>query len=1049
MRLVALAFLLLLSPLALAEDGPPESPVDRRAGEVAWAVANGDDAALAKLQKDDTPDPWLVCEVLIVTGRREYAEAYAKRLDRYDYVQLSAYVAGRKTHVHDKDRLETLITAQWHSARGAVKKAIEMIDALAVDPKTVTGVLTLYSRASMRVPTRDVATIADRFAAAAEPATVLGWRSKAAFAIQGHGDYLLQMSKYAEGAERLAKAARLQEARGAKREVIRARYMLGHAHTIVGQHAEALSTFGKCLALAKELELVDEIGAALGAIAVIYSREGRPHRAIELKREALAYARKSKDPETIVVSLGNLAVDLMALSKYGEAMPLLEEGLALAEESDLPRHSTWIRSNIATVHRNTGRYAQAMVMFAKVVQEAGAQRNHRVEAHAHMQLSGCYILIDQPKKALPHLRSALALAESVGDMQQAAHIHMNRGTTFSMLGEYAKAREALESSAAIRRGMGDELGALRAEAALAAVFVDEGKSTEAIPFYIRVADALDALNDPGSAARARMKLSQAYLKTDQNEKAKAVLLALVPQVEEMADANLSAVLYFRLAHLSFQAGDYEKTRKYARLALDADRHTWAGLAEEEVARKRADTRVVCTMGADACQSLLDLDGAFAFHEEGRAGAFVEGMKARDAIREMVVPEHLRMEEDAARMAARVAENAVLEAKATGKRKAVRAALKQLEAARAEVVRVVSRIQSQAKVGASLIYPGAIPLAELRKRLAKDQALILFSSYEAESRAVVITRVSYDAFRLGSHADVQAAVEALALDDSSSSPDKAIAALQALTVERMLIPQGIKRLLVSPEGSLCYVPLALVFPNHEVTYVPSGTAYAVLQDMAKGKRGTKVLAVADPAYRGASRVPPSAQRGGLPTRLARLPETRVEAKALGDTVLAGEDATIERLREALKTQERWRAVHFACHGILDAVQPMWSALALSPTGAGVADFLTPIDLLRIPVRADLVVLSACETSRGKVYLGEGVVGLSRAFMYAGSPRILASLWKVDDAATRALMLEFYRLWKSEGVPTAQALRRAQDYVRAQPKWKHPYYWAAWVLWGLPD
>ena len=103
--------------------------------------------------------------------------------------------------------------------------------------------------------------------------------------------------------------------------------------------------------------------------------------------------------------------------------------------------------------------------------------------------------------------------------------------------------------------------------------------------------------------------------------------------------------------------------------------------------------------------------------------------------------------------------------------------------------------------------------------------------------------------------------------------------------------------------------------------------------------------------------------------------------------------------------------------------------------------------------DLVVLSACETARGKVESGEGVIGLVQAFQMAGAKQVLGSLWRVDDAATRALMERFYDLWLGKdgkpGVEAVEALRQAQAYVRSQEKWKHPYYWAAWVLWGLPD
>ncbi len=124
------------------------------------------------------------------------------------------------------------------------------------------------------------------------------------------------------------------------------------------------------------------------------------------------------------------------------------------------------------------------------------------------------------------------------------------------------------------------------------------------------------------------------------------------------------------------------------------------------------------------------------------------------------------------------------------------------------------------------------------------------------------------------------------------------------------------------------------------------------------------------------------------------------------------------------------------------------------------------MLRRKIPADLVVLSAWETGRGLIGHGEGIVGLMRAFMYAGAPRVICSLWKVDDEATLALMKRFYELWNpagtlseqseskgrengSAGLDVADALREAQTFVRGHEKWEHPYYWAAWVLWGLPE
>ena len=211
------------------------------------------------------------------------------------------------------------------------------------------------------------------------------------------------------------------------------------------------------------------------------------------------------------------------------------------------------------------------------------------------------------------------------------------------------------------------------------------------------------------------------------------------------------------------------------------------------------------------------------------------------------------------------------------------------------------------------------------------------------------------------------------------------------------------------------------------------------------------------------------RGGA---LSPLPATRKEVERVGTTRLLGAQASEGGLGEALPLSKRWRAVHFACHGLVDADRPMLSSLALSRAGDG-DGFLTALEILRTEIPADLAVLSACETGKGEIVQGEGIVGFTRAFMFAGTARVICSLWKVDDEATQALMIKFYELWnpqakpgdperpkgvegsRPKGLGAAEALQKAQQYVRdfrdenGKQKWKHPYYWGAWVLWGLPN
>jgi CHAT domain-containing protein len=211
----------------------------------------------------------------------------------------------------------------------------------------------------------------------------------------------------------------------------------------------------------------------------------------------------------------------------------------------------------------------------------------------------------------------------------------------------------------------------------------------------------------------------------------------------------------------------------------------------------------------------------------------------------------------------------------------------------------------------------------------------------------------------------------------------------------------------------------------------------------------VLAVGDHDY-GARVDGPRPRLAARAEQLVPLPASGLEAKAVGDVVLLKGNATETRLGKALQGRARWRALHLATHGLISSDRPLWSSLALAPDGES-DGFLTAIEVFRMSTPADLVVLSACETARGDQMDAEGIYGLTRAFMFAGASSVLCSLWRVDDEATKALMVKFYELWNPEegkGIGAAEALRRAQAFIRSHEKWAHPYFWAAWTLWGLP-
>jgi CHAT domain-containing protein len=154
------------------------------------------------------------------------------------------------------------------------------------------------------------------------------------------------------------------------------------------------------------------------------------------------------------------------------------------------------------------------------------------------------------------------------------------------------------------------------------------------------------------------------------------------------------------------------------------------------------------------------------------------------------------------------------------------------------------------------------------------------------------------------------------------------------------------------------------------------------------------------------------------------------------------ATTDQLRD-------YRIVHFATHGLINNQHPDLSGIVLSlvdEQGRPQNGFLRLYDIYNLKLDADLVVLSACQTALGKNIKGEGLVGLTRGFMYAGAPRVVASFWRIDDRATADFMKRFYSAMLKDGLKPAAALRAAQVSMSQDKRWQSPHYWAAFTIQG---
>lgn len=313
----------------------------------------------------------------------------------------------------------------------------------------------------------------------------------------------------------------------------------------------------------------------------------------------------------------------------------------------------------------------------------------------------------------------------------------------------------------------------------------------------------------------------------------------------------------------------------------------------------------------------------------------------------------------------------------------------------------------------------------------------------------------------------------------------------------------KRLLIVADGALQYIPFGalpvpesdaskapvLLVSEHEIVNLPSASVLALLRQQSRERKAEPMREVAiladpvfeksDPRVGNALRPPLAAGKDGVSdpisqstdqltrsiqdvnsgsqqsgTGLPRLAFSRREAAAIMAIAKPGtgmDALDFQANRETALSNElsQYRIVHFATHGLLDNEHPELSGLVFSlvdQNGNPRDGFVDLQDVYNLTLSADLVVLSACETGLGKEIGGEGLVGLTRGFMYAGAGRVVASLWDVDDVATSELMAAFYKGMLHDSLAPAAALRHAQLVMLKRRRWADPYYWAAFTIQG---
>jgi CHAT domain-containing protein/Tfp pilus assembly protein PilF len=505
----------------------------------------------------------------------------------------------------------------------------------------------------------------------------------------------------------------------------------------------------------------------------------------------------------------------------------------------------------------------------------------------------------------------------------------------------------------------------------------------------------------------------------------------------------------------------------------------------------------------ASLELNDLPAAFATVERARARSLLDLLTEADIDVQQGIDPVLKQREQAAHARIAWLQRALIEAHSqsspdTTKIARLEEQLKQIERER-EQLKI--EIRQKHPHYAELQYPTPLGLKAIQDSLDPQTALLEYALGEDRSFLFVITRTDSFVAELPRAALLSERVKLLRETLITRPQRRAVSTYieQARSLYRLLIgPAGKslkskQQLVIVPDGILHYLPFEVLLTSGDpssltaaapgrwpylvrdygLSYVPSATVLASLQHarQARPARQKVLLAYADPAYgitepseaKAVQAAVRSAFGEATPWRLERLPHSREEANRIAALypqekvrVFLQDEAREENVKlEALLDQ--YRFVHFAAHGLLNEAKPQYSGLVLSLPArhSSIVDrqsedgLLQVYEIFDLKLNADVVVLSACETGLGKEVKGEGLVGLTRAFLYAGTPSVVVSLWKVSDLSTSELMVSFYRHLKDGKLNKADALRQAQLKLINSGRFSHPYYWAPFILVGASN
>ncbi len=808
---------------------------------------------------------------------------------------------------------------------------------------------------------------------------------------------------------------------------------LGGAYNNLGEPELAFEQYRRALALLQSTGDRREEARVLNNIAVAYRQSGETQEALDHYHRALQIWRQLGDRDREAPILNNIGYTYFHLGEPRRALPFLQQALELWREAGDRRGESIARNVLGQVQAALGSEAEAQELYRQALELRRAVGDRRGEASTLSLLGRGLLASGDAAAALDFFDLALEILEDAGDRREAANALLFRGECTLRLGQPEAARISLH---------------------------------RALALWV-------AAGAPHGEARTLTALAQAERRLGNLDAARRRVEAALEKVESLRTGVSAADL--RATFLASQRQAYELNVDLL-MELDAARPSADFAAQALAASERARAR-----------SLLDV-----VSQAGAApSADPELRRRRDALL-------LRLNAKATRRLTLLARDRAEEESEL-----------ELYQVVAELDNVEAEIRRRSPRYEALTRPQPLDLAGIQSLLDGDTLLLEYALGAERSFLWAVTRDSLAVHELPGRGVVETAARDVRRQLATFDPRAGAAEREAASDLSGLLLGPVaerldgQRLVVVADGALHYIPFGVLpspraveslrpgarpepdgrtplIARHEVVHLPSASSLAVQRRSVAGRPPAPHWAavLADPVFDArdprlaalaAQDVPlprapapaaselRSVKRGAEGSDRAgfdRLPATRREAAAIANLAAPGEvlqalDFDASRALVLGEKLRRYRIIHFATHGLIHDESPHLSGLVLSlvdAEGQAQEGFLRLRDIYNLELSAGLVVLSGCQTALGKDILGEGLVGVTRGFMVAGVPRVVASLWRVEDRATAELMARFYRSMAEEGMAPAAALRAAQLSIANERSWRDPYYWGAFVLQG---